>query len=557
MPRRSSLRTSLVLPFALASAISCGPLGEPSGRREAVPFRAPEVASSAPSPPLPSATTSAQAGADEETFASTEVFALRIRGGEVVDGTGRARRRADVLVRGTEIAFVGRVADSVRAEREIDATHAVVTPGFIDMHSHADPFGNVEPALAQGVTTIVVGQDGQSPSRHIAAWLRRVDEERSRINVATLVGHATARSDAGLGTKTKLTDADRRALGDAVRRGLDEGALGLSTGLEYDPGRLADEAELVAAAVPVGERHALVMSHLRSEDDDRIEASLDELVEQGRRTGAKVHVAHMKVVYGHGAARAEALLDRLARAREAGVDVTADMYPYDASYTTIAILFPPFARSGAPTGGHTEKEILAYLHERVLKRNGPEATLFGSGRFAGKTLAEAAASRGVPFERVLYDLGPSGAAAAYFVMDDALETRLLVDPFVSIGTDGGGGDPHPRSHGTFTKVLTDLVAARSALTLEEAVRKMSGLAAHTLGLDGRRGCLAAGCAADIDVFVPSELRTRADFQKPDVLSEGMRAVIVNGQVVRADGAATRARPGRAVRLSDRAVASTR
>jgi N-acyl-D-aspartate/D-glutamate deacylase len=217
------------------------------------------------------------------------------------------------------------------------------------------------------------------------------------------------------------------------------------------------------------------------------------------------------------------------------------MYPYDASYTTIGILFPP------PGRARGEKATLAYLHDRVEKRNGPEATLFGSGPFAGKTLAAAAEERKVPFERVLYDLGPSGAGAAYFVMDHELEERLLVDPFVSIGTDGGGGDPHPRSHGTFTRVLTDVVRDEPALGLEGAVHKMTGLAAATLGLDGDRGCVAQGCAADLAVFAPDELRTRADFVSPRVLAEGMRFVVVNGVVARDGDRLSRSRSGRALR----------
>ncbi len=529
------------LAACVAALVSCSPT-PPS------PKPSPLVrASGAPSP---TSSASGVAGAEPArprppTFASSETFTLLVRGGDVVDGTGAPRRRADVVVRGDRIVFVGDVAPEVRAERIVDATGAIVTPGFIDMHSHADPKGDVEPALAQGVTTIVVGQDGASPSRHIGAWLDEVDRGRPRVNVATLVGHGTARNAAGLGSKAHLRPEERASLAEIIDVGLREGAFGLSTGLEYDPGRFADADELAAAAKPVGARGGVVMSHLRSENDDEIDAAIAELVEQGRESGARVHIAHLKVVCGHGVARADALLEQLAAARARGIDVTADMYPYDASYTTIGILFPK--RPGS------EADVLAYLKARVEKRNGPEATLFGSGPYAGKTLAEAAASRGVPFERILFDLGPSGATAAYFVMDDALETRLFLDPFVSVGTDGGGGDPHPRSHGTFARVFAELVEKRHALSVEEAVRKMTGLAAQTLGLDGDRGCLAPGCAADLDVFVPSELRTRADFLSPRVLAEGMRAVIVNGLVERAGAEPTRARSGRALRAKARAA----
>jgi N-acyl-D-amino-acid deacylase len=357
--------------------------------------------------------------------------------------------------------------------------------------------------------------------------------------------------------KTKLGSSDRAELARVVEQALAEGAFGLSTGLEYDPGRIASLDELAAAAEPVGVSGGIVMSHLRSEDDDKIDQALDELIEQGRRSRAKVHVAHMKVVYGHGASRADEILAKLTKARADGIDITADMYPYTASYTTIGILFPDYARGGGKKTGHGEKEILTYLHDRVMKRNGPEATLFGTGDLAGKTLAEVARARGAPFERVLFELGPNGGAAAYFVMDDALETRLLLDPFVSIGTDGGGGDPHPRSHGSFTRVIEDLVEKRGALSLEEAIRKMTSLPAHALGLDGDRGCLKAGCAADVDVFVPEDLHTRADFLKPKILAEGMRAVIVNGVLEREGADVVRAHGGRALRpLTTKSAKST-
>ena len=533
------------------SLIACAS-AESSGRKSAPGPSARGALSlpdgSARSTPAGTATGRA-AGIGLPPFQSDEVFSLRITGGEVIDGTGAPRRRADVLVRKDRVAFVGAVDLRVRAERVIDARGAVVSPGFIDMHAHTDPQSYVEPALAQGVTTVVVGQDGVSPSKHIGAWLRSVDAGPARINAATLVGHGTARQVAGLGMRPSLGPKERAELAAIVEQGLDEGAFGLSTGLEYDPGRAADLAELSAAAEPVGARGGVIMSHLRSEDDDKIEASLDELIEQGRRSHAKVHVAHFKVVYGHGSERADNLLAKLAAARKEGIEVTADMYPYTASYTSIGILFPDYARGTDAKSGHREKELLTYLHDRVMKRNGPEATLFGTGELAGKTLAEAARSRGVPFERILYDLGPSGGAAAYFVMDDALQTRLLLDPFVSIGSDGGGGDPHPRSHGTFTRVIEELVEKRGALGLEEAIRKMTTLSAQTLGLSGERGCLAKGCAADIDVFVPEELHTRADFVKPNILAEGMRAVIVNGVVEREGAQATRAHGGRALRPS--------
>jgi N-acyl-D-aspartate/D-glutamate deacylase len=184
----------------------------------------------------------------------------------------------------------------------------------------------------------------------------------------------------------------------------------------------------------------------------------------------------------------------------------------------------------------------------VNARNGPRATLFGTGTYAGRTLEDVAQSRGLPFEEVLLELGPEGGEAAYFVMDDAVVAKLLGDPFVMIGTDGGGGGRHPRGYGSFARVLEDFVGKRGAPSLGEAIRKMTALPARTLGLEGERGCLRAGCAADLLVFAPSEVRARADFTAPYRLAEGMRLVIVNGVIEREGSRAMPERGGRALRF---------
>ncbi|MRG90890.1 N-acyl-D-amino-acid deacylase family protein [Polyangium spumosum] len=485
-------------------------------------------------------------------FRSDEVFRLAVRGGHVIDGSGAPRRRADVLVRKDRIAFVGDVDPSVRAERTIDVAGAVVTPGFIDAHSHGSPLGDVEYALAMGVTTLVVGQDGRSPATRIGPWLAKVEAGRPRVHVAALVGHGTVRGLVGAAPHTKPRPAELQRMRDLVAQALHDGAFGLSTGLEYDPGRGASMDELVALAEPVGARGGVVMSHLRSEDDDRIEASLDELFEMCRRAKARAHVAHLKIVLGRGAPRAEALLAHIQRARAQGLAVTADLYPYAASYTSTAVLFPDFAR---PPSSYTNAlrsrrpELAAFLRARVEKRNGPGAVLFGTGGFAGRTLAEVAASRRVPFEDVLIDVGPNGAEAAYFVMDEAVVARLFQDAFVMVGTDGGGGGRHPRGFGAFARVIEELVEKRKLVSLEEAVRKMSDLPARTLGLEGERGCLREGCGADLLVFAPEEIHERASFTAPHRLAAGMRFVVVGGVVEREGGKATPGRGGRVLRFA--------
>jgi len=535
-----------------ALSAACNPPAPPPAKSSTAAPPPSSASASAPAPPPASASASASPAPapppPPPPFRSDETFSLLVRGGDVIDGSGAPAKRADVLVRGDRIAFVGDVDPSVRANRVLDATSAVIAPGFIDAHSHGHPLGDVEYALAMGVTTLVVGQDGASPAKRIGPWLDKLDAAHPRINVATLVGHATVRGLAG---------AKPEKMGVLVDEALREGAFGLSTGLEYDPGRLATMNELVATAAPVGARGGLVMSHLRSEDDDRIDAALDELLEMCRKSGARAHVAHLKIVLGKGTSRADRLLSRLDEARASGLPVTADLYPYTASYTSLSILFPSFAR---PPASYAEAKrsrraaLAAHLRARVEQRNGPAATVFGTGPYAGASLEDVAAAKKMPFEDVLIALGPNGAEAAYFVMDEAVTARLFADPFVMVGTDGGGGGRHPRGFGAFARVLEELVAKRKLVPLEEAIRKMTDLPATTLGLRDR-GCVREGCMADLVVFIPGEVHARASFTDPYRLAEGMRFVVVGGLVEREGARATSNRGGRALRFAGRTAPS--
>jgi N-acyl-D-amino-acid deacylase len=467
----------------------------------------------------------------------------------VLDGSGAAPARADVVVGGGRILFVGDAGD-LAAGMRIDAQGRVLAPGFIDLHSHGDPLGtpDFENFLAMGVTSITLGQDGSSPDvPDLAAWLDDVDTRGTGTNIAMFVGHGTLRAQSGISLDSNPGRQRLDAMLDALDRNLDV-AFGLSTGLEYNPGMHAGPVELDALARVVGAHGRLIMSHLRNEDDHAVEASLAELIRQGAH--ARVHVAHLKSVYGKGEARAEALLEVLERARADGVRITADVYPYTASYTGIALLFPVWANTPEQFEAARRDrydELAAYLRERVLARNGPEATLLGTEPYTGQTLADLAERLGKPFERVLIDdIGPQGASAAYYIMDDALQSRLLLHPAVAVSSDGHPTGFHPRGHGAFARIVETYVMERGALALPEAVRKMTSLPAEILGL-ADRGRIEVGLAADLVLFDPARVRATATYERPLSLAEGFDLVVVNGRIARSGGNLMDARAGRVLR----------
>ena len=411
----------------------------------------------------------------------------------------------------------------------------MVAPGFIDLHSHGDPVETpaLENFLAMGVTTITLGQDGSSPDVvPLSGWLSDVAENGIGTNLAMFVGHGTLRNQSGIGRSTDPEPEQLAAMTAMLDEALDY-TFGMSTGLEYNPGLNAETAELRALARVVGEHDRVIMSHMRNEDDGELEASIAELLEQGE--DARVHISHLKSVYGRGAGRAEEILAILDDAREQGIEISAEIYPYSASYTGIGIVFPVWAKTREQfevAKLERREELAEYLRNRVNQRNGPEATLLGTDPWTGRTLADVAHEMELPFEDVLIDvIGPDGASGAYFVMNDELQARLLQDPNVGVCSDGSPTGFHPRGHGTFAKIIETYVNEQGVLTLPEAIRKMTSFAAAVLGIDDR-GVVAENMKADLIVFDPQSVRATASYPDPLRLADGFDIVIVNGQVAR-------------------------
>jgi len=467
---------------------------------------------------------------------------LLIKQGQVLDGLGNEAILADLVVVGDKIVFIGNTlfnADDLknRVKVTIDAKNRIVAPGFIDLHAHGSPLQTpaFENFVAMGITTTTLGQDGESPKiQKLSDWLAEIENNGIALNLAMFVGHGTLRELSGI-NQTKVPSPDDLS---KMLQLLDETlkyTFGMSTGLEYNPGLYAQEAELAALAKVVGDNNRLIMRHMRNEDSEQLAASIQELVLQGQY--AKIHIAHIKSVYGKGAAEAEQILQILNDVRNSGVEISADIYPYNASFAGISLLFPIWAKTTEQFElalVERRAELEDFLRKKISKRNGPEATLLGTPPHTGKTLADLAKEMNMPFEQVLIELGPKGASGAYFIMDDALQSRLLIDPQISISSDGRLEGFHPRGHGAFAKIIEQYVNQRKVLSLSEAVRKMTSQAAHILGISDR-GILQVGKKADILIFNPEKIKAPASYPKPHQLAQGFDTVIVNGKIARHQG----------------------
>ncbi len=461
---------------------------------------------------------------------------VAIVNGKIMDGTGKKAYDANVYINGDSIVYIGTLTNpDLNILKTIDAAGKYVSPGFIDLHAHGNPLEapDFENFLAMGVTTLVLGQDGSSAQvKDLKSYIEQVNKQNLGVNIIEFVGHGTLRSLCGIGVKATISQAALDSLKKLLAAQLPY-TFGMSTGLEYTPGLYAEEDELLALADVVGQHHKMIMSHMRNEDDEAVIESIKELSRQGRT--ARVHISHLKSVYGKGEDRARAILDTIRSIRQSGVQLTADMYPYTASYTGIAILFPDWSKTPAQfekAKKFRRKELEAFIKRKVNLRNGPEATLLGTAPYTGKTLAEAAASKHKPFEQFLIeDVGPQGTSAAYFVMDEALQDTFLKDSTIGICSDGSQTGHHPRGHGTFAKVIETYVVQDSVLSLSAAVRKITSLAADILQLKDR-GVLKTGNKADIIIFDPKKVKAPADYINPHQLATGFDIVLVNGKIAR-------------------------
>lgn len=468
----------------------------------------------------------------------------------IADGTGAPAYGRAVRVRGDRIVEVGDLSPR-RGEQVVDGGGLVLSPGFVDTHSHHTRglFETPEAlaAVSQGVTTIVSGQDGGSVLP-LGPFLDRVDAEPPAVNVASYTGHGTLRRTVlGDDYRRPATPTEIDSMAALLRADMEAGSLGLSTGLEYDPGIYAPTDEVLALARVAAERGGRYISHMRSEDRALFEA-VDELVRIGREAGMPVQVSHMKLAMRSLWGRAGELLARLDAARGEGVDVTADVYPYLAWQSGMTVLFPDrrYTREAAAFA----LEELAPPDGMIIGRFSPEPS------YEGLTLQEVADLRGedpVTTYLALIDAvhgpdAPEDAAEGIVARSMAPEdvAALLAWPHTNVSSDGELDGPHPRGFGAFTRVLRRYVREERVLGLEEAVHKMTGLSAAHVGLPDR-GVIRPGAFADLVLFDPAEVADQATFEDPRRPSVGVAGVWVNGVRVWDGSAHTGARPGRALR----------
>ncbi len=469
---------------------------------------------------------------------------MLIRNAILIDGTGAAPVRGDLRVAGDRIVAVGTLAP-VDGDRAIDAGGLALAPGFIDTHSHHDRgLTTGRDALAmvsQGITTIVVGQDGGGSG--LATLFSRLEKEPVSVNVASYAGHGPLRSRVmGEDFKRKATADEVDRMKPLLQAEMDAGALGLSTGLEYDPGIYSDRSEVLALAKVAGDAGGRYISHVRSEDRWFWE-SIDEVIAIGRTHNMPVQISHIKLgmldLWGQ-VGKAIAVLDQ---ARASGVHLTADIYPYTYWQSNLGVFFP--------TRNFSDREEATFVLEHVTRA---EEIIFSSfsrqPEYTGKTLAQVAVLRGTSNVQTLLDLlaepGGSGAGIVARGMADSDVERLIQWPFANVCSDGQSTGLHPRGFGSFPRVLGPFVRDRKLFPVEEAVRKMTSLAAANVGLLNR-GRLAAGHFADLVLFDPATVADRSDFGRAQAQAVGIHTVWVNGQIVFQDSKTTGTFSGRPIR----------
>ncbi|MBM3748510.1 MAG: D-aminoacylase [Acidobacteria bacterium] len=498
-------------------------------------------------------------------------YDLLIRNARVLDGTGGPWRRADVGLRSGRIAAIGRL-EGASARRRIDAAGRILAPGFIDVHTHIEAGIEHVPGadnfVLDGVTTVVTGNCGSSEV-YLAGWFGRLEARGLGVNVASLIGHNSLRRHATGSDERSTTPGELARMRELVMQGMRDGALGLSTGLAYVPGSFATTAEVTALAQAAADYGGIYATHMRDEGA-RIREAIAEAIAIGREAGLPVQISHLKIDHQRYWGQSGDVIGLIEKAREEGLEVGVDQHPYARASAGLSVLTPGWALAGGleklrerlsdsalaarirremaqrlRDGGHSD-----YSHATVA-RFPPQPA------YEGRTISEItelrtrSATLEAQVQTVLFLLVNGDAQTIYESMSEEDVERILRYPHTVVASDGGirefgVGVPHPRAYGARARVLSRFVRQRPALSLSEAVRRMTFLPAQRYRLRDR-GLVREGMAADLVLFDPERVRERASYQQPHQYAEGFDWVLVNGVPVVEEGRLTGQRPGRILR----------
>lgn len=489
---------------------------------------------------------------EEATVCRNDPPGFLITNIEIIDGSGSPAIAGDVRVNDGLIADIGDL-EPCAGETVVDGGGQTLAPGFIDTHSHADGgiFDHPDALVivSQGITTVIVGQDGGSPYP-LSEFFSNLEHAPATINIASYVGHNTLRSEVlGDDFRRAATDEEVAVMAGILASELESGALGLSSGLEYDPGIYSETSEVLMLAQVAADAGGRYISHIRSEDR-WFEDAIDEIILIGRETGMPVQVSHIKLAMKRLWGDAAKTLAKLDAARADGVQITADIYPYEFWQSTIMVLLPE--------RDYTDREAIAEVLDQIAPPDGIWMTKFDPNpEYVGKTLTEIAALREVDVvtafsqlaeeaDRMRQETGERAESIIGTSMESSDISELLLWPEMNICTDGGINSLHPRSAGSFPRVLGHYAREQNLMPLETAVHKMTGLTAAHMGFTDR-GLIRQGAVADLVLFDPAIVIDRATPLAPTELSAGITSVWVAGELVFADGAATENRPGKVIR----------
>ena len=536
---------------------------------------------------------------------SPDTYDVVILNGQIVDGTGNPWFFGDIAIRNDRIARItpsGQL-ENAKTKEQIDAHGLVVAPGFIDIQSHSrEAFllgdGRVISKISQGITTEILGEGwsdapvnektlatyGDIPQdikklamefagpRGFDNWLEAMQKHGVSANVGSFLGAATVRTFVKGMAMGSPSSAEVEEMQRLVRNAMQDGAFGIASALIYPPGSFATTEELIAMSKAMAPYGGVYITHLRSEADKFLEG-LDEAITIGRKAGVPVEVYHLKAAGRRNWHKAALAISRIEAARDEGLDIGADMYPYIAGSTGLAACLPPWASAdGKLLENLADPGMRAKVRDEMLNQKTewenlgalatPEGVLIlglykpENKKYIGKRLSEIASDMGKDWIDTIIDLILSeqqGIGTIYFMMTDDNLKLQMQQPWIKFGTDASGEDPdkpqglvHPRSYGTYTRILGKYVREDRVMRLEEAIRKMSSAVANRLFIKDR-GLIREGYYADIVIFDQKTIGDRATFENPHQVSVGMHHVFVNGTAVIKNGQHTDAKPGRIVR----------